>query len=76
MSKLKPAKYPQYTKIFSNVATPMKEPKFVEDIWDPYQELENLQTVMTSDHVIFEFEAGLHCIKEDKFKMRDFAKRL
>jgi len=74
-SKKQDKKNPQYSKIFSNVATPMEDPEFIDDDWDPFEELKQSSTVYVSRHSIYEFEIGLNELKDVKGLMVEYVKK-
>ena len=62
--------YPNYTKVFSNIASPFTEIDFIKDEWDPFDELSNMWANQSSRHIIDDFDYGLHDIKQSKYNMK------
>ena len=64
-------KLPEYSKIFSNLATPMEDPTFVDDDRDPFEELKSMPSIRSSKHIIVDFDIGLNEIKDAAPRMKE-----
>ena len=68
--KQRSGNYPNYTKVFSNLASLYKDVDFIKDDWDPFEELNSMKAGSTSWHILIDFEFGLHDIKSTKYEMK------
>jgi len=68
--KQRGATYPNYTKVFSNLASIFAEINFIKDEWNPFDELTSMKANKSSRHIINDFEYGLHDIKQAKYEMK------